>query len=101
MISITGMIVKRSRLSKVRQLFRDYKNQGDQLGEPTEINISILSIKERMKLDPHLPIRKNVGRRQHNVLGYQIDSSDNLTEKQLSFYNLFHKHYPFFSKVQL
>jgi hypothetical protein len=101
MISITGMIVKRSRLSKVRQLFRDYKNQGDQLGEPTEINIPILSIKERMKLDPHLPIRKNVGRRLHNVLGYRIDSSDNLTEKQLSFYNSFHKYYPFFSKVQL
>lgn len=101
MISVTGMLVRRKDLSKVRKMFKSYQPQGDQLVTPTKIDVPVLSIKERMELDALLPMRKNVGSRLYKALGYKIDSSRARTEAQLTFYNVFHKYYPFFSKIQL
>ena len=101
MISVTGILVERSSLAKVKELFRAYKPQGDQLVAPEKIDVPVLSVKERMKIDAYLPMRRHAGRRIREVLGYKIEKTVSRTEAQLEFYNMFHKYYPFFSKVQL
>lgn len=103
MISLTGILVRRQDVPTVKRQFRCFKVQGDQLIAPTKIDIPILSVKERMKLDPFLPMRpgKSVGNRLYKKLGYLIDGSRNITESKLEFYNSYQQYYPFFSRIQL
>ena len=111
MISITGILIRRQEIQKIKNRFHCFKVQGDQLDGPTVIDAPILSVKERMKLDPYLPIcikgdtgmqpRKTIGSRLREKLGYLIDDSRKRTEAKLEFYNYYHQYYPFFSRIQL
>ena len=103
MISVTGILVKRKNIQSVKKQFHCFKIQGDHLVRPTKIDIPILSVKERMKIDPFLPMRsaKSAGSKLRRKLGYLIDYSQSATETQLQFYNTYQQYYPFFSRIQL
>ena len=111
MISLTGILVRRQEVQNIKKLFHSFKDQGDRLDGPVQIDSPILSVKERMKLDPLLPMcatksvggrsKKTIGCRLRQELGYLIDNSKKTTESKLEFYNSYQQYSPFFSRVQL
>lgn len=101
MVSVTGMVAERAALPGPRELFKNIDVQGEDIEAPTKIAIPILSVKERLKLDPLLPLSDDVGGRLRAELGYLIDASKIRTEKQLEFYNKYHSYYPFFTRIQI
>jgi|GEM_PF-2195005 len=68
--------------------------------KPRLLDMPILSIQERTKLARLLPQKNPTGRQLHRTLGYQIDKSQDATDKQFQQYAQFHRYYPLFGRVE-
>lgn len=99
MFTLTGIVSMRADEASVRKAFKKWQFANLDWGKPTEINVPILSTKERLHLQRRLPCRKNAGKTLRRTLGYLIDENDKKTETSLQQYADFHRFFPYFMKA--
>lgn len=99
MLSVTGIVVPIDKVSDIRQLFENWEFANLDWNTPLNIDIPILSIKERLKLERLLPSLDSECSDLSDALGYQIDPGRAAHKNMLSQYRDFHRFYPTFAKI--
>lgn len=95
MFTITGVVCREDVESKLRNVFEDLDHAVLTWDEPPkQINMPILSTKERLHLQKALPIKKSV-KELRDVLGYEIDPDPKMANA-LEQYTVFHRYEPYF-----
>ena len=74
-------------------------------GNPLEISIPVLSLKEKNHFDQVLPLKKDDGNRAiieaHDALGFCFDEQCKNSQNMILSYSKFYRNVPFFSKVAM
>lgn len=100
MFNITGVVCARgSQRSAVRKAYADLPFKNLTWRAPTQIDVPVLSTKERLHLEQFLPCGPHAGRRLRKELGYLVDRNRPATERQLKNYAEFHRYYPYFMRA--
>ena len=100
MLSLTGIVGNKNEVSEIRKWFKGWAFINLTWECPRKIDVPILSIKERLHLEKHLPTTKKTGRSLSRALGYKIDNSTKHIE-QLKQYEEFYQYYPYFARVSI
>jgi hypothetical protein len=101
MISITGIVADLGEVPEIKKCFKGWNGGNFDWNSPEEINVPILSIKERLLLEKHLPVKTNTGICLSNALGYKIEKSESRNIETLRQYANFNRYYPYFTKVSI
>jgi hypothetical protein len=103
MLSVTGILCKIDEIEEVKTKLQKVRFADFNWGKPVEINIPILSMKERLHLERHLPIisSENMGEILHKELQYNIDNGRPKSIKQLSDYATYYRDYPDFVRISI
>ncbi len=96
MFTLTGIMCKRSNKWRVVKAFKDWEFANFKWEKPTRIEIPILSTKERLHVQRHLPCKTSRGAILRAELGYLIDEDIPTTEDALEQYAAFHRYFPYF-----
>jgi len=70
------------------------------LEEPQLLDLPLLSIQERLRLDAFLPQKSPTGKSLYRALGYKIEEDDELTIEKLRHYAEFQRYFPLFGKLE-
>lgn len=102
-LTVTGIKVNDDEIKKVHRLLRKWKFYcPDWDKQPVEINVPDLSLQERMRLAPLLPLRgKSIGQRLSRELGYSIAKTDILSVASLENYADFSRYFPVFARLSV
>lgn len=100
MLSVSGALVDEKsedelHLKKIDRI--DFKGWG----APTLIDVPNLSVKERLFLERHLPVKSGEGDCLSRALGYRIDRNDFQSQRKLLQYMEHYDCFPTFSRVTL
>lgn len=68
---------------------------------PMEIDMPILTPKERLCLNAIMPVCRDPGKRLCKKLGFEIDTKPGKSESEMEMYNKYYRYYPMFAKVAL
>ena len=98
MLSITGIVCNKSKVSKIRRWF---KNWNLDWAQPRKIDVPTLSTKERLHLEKYLPTKAQTGRSLSRALGYRIDNTESQHLEKLKQYEEFYQYYPYFARVSI
>ena len=102
MLSMTGMVCKVSDGEKIAKHFGSWRHAATNWQEiPQRVDVPDLSVKERLFLEKHLPSPAGTGKALRRVLGYDIDNSQEASERKLLQYQEFYRFYPLFTKVRI
>lgn len=103
MISVTGIVCLRTEIEGVRTQLRSIRFVNFDWDEPDRIDVPVLSVKERLHLEHHLPVQDNqdAGELMYRVLKYKIESSAKRTKQQLAHYAECHREYPNFVRISI
>ena len=102
MLTLTGMVCSREDKSVVRKAFDGWPFANLDWSEPKEIDVPILSTKERLCLQDRLPCDGNAGETLFEALGYELEEGEEgkeRTKRQLEQYAEFHRYYPYFIRA--
>ena len=99
MLSVTGIIIDKDKMPQVNTYFQDWRLKNLEWNPPRRINIPVLSIKERLKLEEFLPANTPDQSNLSMILGYYIDMTLDDSEESLKQYSDFCKYYPTFVKI--
>ena len=97
--TITGMVCLREDVDIIKSTYKDWRLANLNWNNPKKIDIPILSTKERLLLQRHLPSTKNTGELLLDTLGYLIDENREKTVDQLEQYSEFHRYSPYFMRA--
>ena len=102
-LTVTGIKVNDVDIKKVHSLLRTWKFYCPNWDkQPVEINVPDLSLQERMKLAPLLPLQgKAIGNRLSRQLGYSIAKTDILSVASLENYADFSRYFPVFARLSI
>ena len=98
-VTLTGIVCSRKDELVVRQLFDDWSFANLDWSEPKEIDVPILSTKERLCLQDKLPCNGEAGKTLFEALGYELEGGEERTIRQLQQYSQFHRYYPYFIRA--
>ena len=98
MLSITGIVCNRNKVSKIRQWFKNWRFINLEWQDPRKIEVPILSIQERLHLEKSIPTGDHTGLTLSQVLRYNIDKRGQ-HKKKFKQYEEFHQYYPYFARV--
>ncbi len=102
MLSVTGAVVSEEDREEFWQRFKGTKFEHVQWTDrPQQIDMPVLTPKERLHLNAIMPVNGDPGRRLVKRLGFKIDESDDTTRSEMEMYNKFYQYYPIFAKVAL
>ena len=102
MLTLTGIVCSREDKSEVREEFDGWSFANLDWSEPKEIDVPILSTKERLCLQDRLPCDGNTGETLFEALGYGLEKGEEgkeRTKRQLKQYADFHRYYPHFIRA--
>lgn len=99
MFTLTGVVCLRNEEVDYRIRLKKWRFAKLDWDLPTEINVPVLSTKERLHLQRQLPRNKNAGKNLRRCLGYLIGGDETETEAQLQQYADFHRYFPYFVKA--
>ena len=100
MLSVTGIVCNKNEVSEIQQWFRNWEFINLKWTPPHKIDVPILSIKERLHLEKHIPTPDRTGHTLSDALGYKIDRDEEHLEK-LKQYEEFYQYYPYFARVSI
>jgi len=98
-LTLTGVVCKEEGAHDVQEAFKDWQFANLDWSEPMEIDVPVLTTKERLHLQEHLPCNRDAGRTLREALGYHIDTDSESTEIKLEHYAQFHRQLPYFMKA--
>ena len=101
MLSITGIVCNECTVPKINQWFKDWKFSNLDWAAPRQIDVPLLSIKERLHLEKHLPTKTKTGISLSRSLGYNIDRTDSKSLEKLKQYEEFYQYYPYFARLSI
>ena len=101
MLSVTGIVCNKNEVSEIQQWFKDWAFLNLTWENPREINVPILSIKERLHLEQHIPTPDRTGHTLSDALGYKIDNTGNKHIEKMKQYEEFYQYYPYFARVSI
>jgi hypothetical protein len=103
MLSVTGIFCLDEELKELQSHFRrsglsNYKYNGQ---EEERIDVPVLTIKERLHLEPHLPSKDETGKTCHGLLGYSVEGNgeDTLSMYKMQQYEKYYRFFPYFGKL--
>lgn len=100
MYSLTGVVCKRGKSEgEIKKAFQKWEYANLDWSPPQSINLPVLSIKERLTLQKHLPTKATEDLTR--VLGYRIGYSEKHTIQALEQYIKYHRFFPYFVKAQM
>ncbi len=99
MLSVTGIVCNKNEVSEIQQWFKDWAFLNLTWENPREINVPILSIKERLHLEKHMPTQDRTGHTLSQVLGYKIEKKSREHIEKLKQYEEYYQYYPYFARV--
>ena len=98
MLSVTGIVCNKKKKLEVQEWFKDWKFANLKWECPHKIDVPILSIKERLHLEQHMPTKDRTGQTLSDALGYKIDISNEHIEKMKQ-YEEYYQYYPYFMRA--
>jgi len=101
MLSVTGIVYPYEQRNKIEDCFRSWHFFSQTWDTMHKIDVPVLSMKERLKLEKLLPVKNNTGKALLRTLGYNIDKTENSSLERLKQYAAFYKYYPYFVKIDL
>ena len=102
MLSITGALLSASEeRSFMRRFSKTSFATAAWTDDPMQIDMPILTPKERLHLNKRLPVINNPGERLIKRLGFSIDPTPATCIHEMEMYNRFFRYYPVFAKVSL
>lgn len=103
MLTLTGFVGKRPKLTNVTGHANLVGWDFTRLGwdDPVVIEVPELTMKERIHVNQLLPRHETNIAFIHRRLGFQVDSSQQESERKLRNYVSFQRHYPHFGKVAI
>lgn len=101
MLSVTGVVCETSERDKIAQSFNEWPYGNTNWGEPHRVDLPDLSVKERLRLEKHLPVKSTAVRGLQRALGYRIDKNSESSERKLEQYRDFYRFYPMFARVSV
>ena len=101
MLSITGIVVNNNKASTVCSWYSKWDHANLDWSAPRRVDLPHLSLKERLHLERHLPIKSASSKSLARALGYRIDGSDSSSETKLGQYAMFAEYYPHFGKITI
>lgn len=101
MLSVTGVLCDDGGATLLQQGFETWELGNTTWAQPQRIQLPILSLKERLHLEPRLPITADSVRSLDKALGYHVDDGPESSKRGLQQYRKFHSYYPDFAKVSL
>ena len=99
MFTLTGMVCLRKDITDIKKLYHDWSYANLNWGNPQKIDLPMLSTKERLHLQKHLPRERIDGSTLLKELGHLVAENRSETIKKLEQYARFHRHYPYFVKA--
>jgi hypothetical protein len=98
MLSVTGIVYRRGEEGNIRQRIARVRFADFDWGEPVELDMPAISVKEAMRLEHHLPAKDDadIGSVLFSELGYCIDHNDESSKAKLAYYANFYREYPHF-----
>ena len=99
MLSLTGIVCEGTDRSGLVELFRGWRHANVDWGAPAHIDVPVLSLKERLALERHLPLKTNTGKALQRSIGYTIDQSGASSLRKLQQYAEFHRLYPLYARM--
>ena len=102
MLSVTGAVLSVTAEKEFMEYFKgtDFYD-AKWSSSPKQIDLPILTPKERLHLNAIIPVVDNAGKILQKHLGYKIEPKEEESEKEMEMYNQFHRYYPMFAKVAL
>ena len=100
MLSVTGIVCNKNTVLEIQQWFKNWKFINLKWMPPHKIDVPILSIKERLHLEKHIPTPDRTGHTLSDALGYKIDRDEEHLEK-LKQYEEFYQYCPYFARVSI
>jgi hypothetical protein len=97
--TLTGIVCPKNKQRKIQSLFASWQFKNLSWRRPTRIDVPVLSTKERLHLQRHLPCLGNAGVRLSNALGYLVDETRRKSLRKMKQYALFHRYYPYFMRA--
>jgi len=101
MLSVTGIVRNKSQTSEIREWFKNRRFLNPSWESSRRIDVPVLSVKERMLLEKHLPTKTKTGRYISRVLGYRIDDTSEANIEKLKQYEGFYQYYPYFARITI
>lgn len=103
MLTVTGIVCRREEIEATRVQLQSVHFVDFDWAEPSELNIPSLSVKERLRLEPYLPVEEgtDAGEWLFPILGYRTHDSDKTCKKQLAHYADIHRDYPYFVRISI
>jgi len=101
MLSVTGIICPIEKVADIRKHFTQLPFINLTWEPAHKIDMPILSTKERLNLERHLPTEHYNGRELLQVLGYNFDDDRKTTIEKLRQYAYFYKYYPQFARIAI
>ena len=98
-LTVTGIVCSREDHLIVRQAFEGWDLANLDWTEPREIDVPILSTKERLSLQQRLPCDGDAGPTLLRTLGYELAGGKERTMQQLEQYADFHRYFPHFMRA--
>lgn len=102
MLSVTGIVLSEAEEDAFMKRFKGtafFTAKWNQ--DPMQIDMPILTPKERMHLGKIMPVIKSPGKRLSKRLGFSIDPDRKTAEAEMEMYNQFYRYYPMFARVAL
>ena len=104
MLSVTGIVVAKGEEGEMRQRLDRVRLKDFDWNEPAEIDIPALSAKERLILEPHLPVDEgeaDPGGVLCRILNYNIHDTLPNSRRQLAQYAAYYREYPNFVRASV
>ena len=99
MLTVTGIVRSRREEDKLRDAFEGWQFANLDWSKPKVIDVPVLSTKERLSLQEHLPCEEDAGEALFDALGYELEGGKTRTKLQLAQYAEFHRYYPYFIRA--
>ncbi|MFO8014557.1 MAG: O-methyltransferase [Phycisphaerae bacterium] len=99
MLSVTGLVCPEDDLGDAKACMEGWKFANLEWGDPKNVDVPNLSIKERLSLESLLPCTADAGKLLRKAIGYDIGDSRAKSERGLQQYADFYEYYPQFAKV--
>lgn len=99
-VTLTGVVCPKRSQEQFRSLFSKWQFRNLNWHRPSRIDVPILSTRERLQLQEHLPCcAGKAGIRLSAVLGYLVDETRQKSWRKMSQYALFHRYSPYFVRA--